>query len=188
MSLSRVSERKGPLFSGLSHRKRWGAFLHRGRFSGVPPPGAGLGTRFGPTACSRPSCPRLCHRGDAPPRLCEDPCTKHEERRSTRDPLPGPSLGSPHVLTTELKPLSSRAPSPRGRACFCSRVELLTVGAEIIHQDDLLQQPRGRPVDDAGDGPLYNGQSFVHEYEDDTERWQLWGIGLLKAPTRHHLS
>lgn len=63
---------------------------------------------------------------------------------------------------------------------------MLTVGAKVIYQDDLLQQLRRGTVDDAGDSPLDDGQSFIHEYEDDADGWELGRVCILKTPVRHH--
>lgn len=65
-------------------------------------------------------------------------------------------------------------------------LRMLTVGAKVIYQDDLLQQLKRGPVDDAGDSPPDDGQSFIHEYEDDADGWEPGRVCLLKTPVRHH--
>lgn len=58
------------------------------------------------------------------------------------------------------------------------------VGAVIVHQDDLLQQPRRRLVDDAADGPLDDGQSFIQVDDDDAEGGEVLWIPFLCTPER----
>ena len=41
------------------------------------------------------------------------------------------------------------------------------LGGGVVHQDDLLQQPGGRPVDDAVDGPEQGAPALVVEADDD---------------------
>lgn len=44
---------------------------------------------------------------------------------------------------------------------------LLTVIAVVVHQDYLLKEVGGRPVDGRVDGPQDHRQGFVHEDEHD---------------------
>lgn len=45
---------------------------------------------------------------------------------------------------------------------------LLTVIAVVVHQDDLLEKVRGRPVDGRVNGPQDDGQGFIHKNEHNT--------------------
>lgn len=58
------------------------------------------------------------------------------------------------------------------------------VGAVIVHQDDFLQQPSRRLVDDAVDGPLDDGQSFIQIDHHDAEGGEVLWIPLLCTPER----
>lgn len=68
----------------------------------------------------------------------------------------------PKCYKYKLKPLSSIVQSINGHFYYYPLIKLLTIWAKIVHQDDLLQNSRQGPVDDTGDGPLYNGQSFMN--------------------------
>lgn len=42
----------------------------------------------------------------------------------------------------------------------------ITFGAEVVHQDDLLEEVRRRPVEHAVHGAQQRGPHFIHEAED----------------------
>lgn len=54
-----------------------------------------------------------------------------------------------------------------------------TIGAVIVHQDYFLQQPGGRLVDDAADGPLDDGQSFVQVDHHHAEGGEVFWVPFL---------
>lgn len=58
------------------------------------------------------------------------------------------------------------------------------VGAVIVHQDDFLQQPRRRLVDDAADGPLDDGQSFIQVDDHNAEGGEVLWIPFLCTSER----
>lgn len=43
-----------------------------------------------------------------------------------------------------------------------------TFGAEVVHQNDLLEEVRRRPVEHAVHGAKQRGPHFIHEAEDHT--------------------
>lgn len=54
-----------------------------------------------------------------------------------------------------------------------------TIGAVIVHQDYFLQQPGGRLVDEAADGPLDDGQSFVQVDDHHAEGGEVLRVPFL---------
>lgn len=56
--------------------------------------------------------------------------------------------------------------------------------AGVVHQDDLLEQGPGRPVDDAPDGSQQRAPGFVVEHDHDRGGGQFGGVVLLFAAGR----
>lgn len=96
--------------------------------------------------------------------------------------MPHPSfvVGSKVPAPAHTGSLVARAgPLPHVESCSC--LTLITV---VIHQDDFLQQVRGRVVDSTVHGAQNHRQSLVDKNEDDGYRGQILGILQLLTPGR----
>lgn len=49
----------------------------------------------------------------------------------------------------------------------------ITFGAEVVHQNDLFEEVRRRPVEHAVHGAQQRGPHFIHEAEDHTSGGQV---------------
>lgn len=59
---------------------------------------------------------------------------------------------------------------------------MVTSGAEIIHQNDLLEEVRWRPVEHAVHGAEQRGPHFIHETENHTGGGQVVMDQILSTP------
>ena len=73
---------------------------------------------------------------------------------------------------------AARAPAGHQRASQAP----LTAVTVVVHQDDLLEEPRGRAVDHAVHGAQDDGEGLVDEDEDHGDLGQVGGVGHLSAP------
>ena len=117
-----------------------------------------------------------CHRGVEPLGLFLDESPEPES----------PSVGPLRGLSPTQAPNSSlyaRVPQGPGPPERAWRKPAATLLAEVIHQDDLLQEGPGRCVQDAVHGPQEGGPGLVVEAEDDAGGGQaVRGRRLLQAP------